>query len=107
MRVGHAIQIQPLLWCTHAGRHAHADHERIGRLQLLLAALLTQVPIVLLIAAVKLEQCGVVLRDRAGDGVGKALLDRAAQVIAVVLDDLDAGALCFGIVVHMQGIPAF
>ena len=58
-------------------------------LELLLAALLADVAIVLLVAAVVFDQHLVVLAQRAGDRIGQALQQRAAQAVAVVLDVLD------------------
>src|SRR6185437_5955634 len=62
-------------------------------LQLFLAPLVAQVPIVLLIAAVELDELCIGLGERSCDRIREALDDRAAQVVAVFLDTLDFGAL--------------
>ncbi len=83
------VERQPLLRGAHAAGQARADHETVGRLELLQAPLLAQVAIVLLVAAVELDQLRVVFAQRAGDGIGEALDQRAAQAAAGRLDVLD------------------
>ena len=83
---GNLIERQPLLWRTDAAGQAGADHETVGRLQLLQAALLAQVAVVLLVAAVQLEELCVVFAQRAGNRVRQTLDDGAAQTPAGRLD---------------------
>ena len=77
-----AVHRQPLGGRAHAAGHAHADHERVRLLQLLLAPFGAHVAIVLLIGAVELGQLGVVLGDRAGLRLGQTIGDAAAQEAA-------------------------
>ena len=63
---GDVVERQPLLRRRHAARQAHADHEAVGLLQLLLGALAAHVAVVLQVGAVELGQLGVVLGDGAG-----------------------------------------
>jgi len=56
------------------------------RFELLQATLVAQVAIVLLVAAVELQQLVVGLADRAGDRIGQCFEQRSAQVAAVGLD---------------------
>ncbi|MCW0450427.1 hypothetical protein NB706_003261 [Xanthomonas sacchari] len=86
---GDGIELEPLRWIDHPARGARADHELIGRLQLLPAPLLAQIAVVLLVAAVVLDQGLIVLAQRPGDRIGQALQQRPAQALAVVLDVFD------------------
>ena len=88
---GDGIQRQPLFGRDHATRSARANHEAVVRLQFLLATLFAQVAIVLLVAAVELDDGGVVLADGAGMAVRKALDQAAAQEAAALLDGFDVG----------------
>ena len=86
--VGDPVHRQPLRGRADAARHAHPDHEGVGLLELLPAPLGPQVAIVLQVGAMELGELGVVLTDRAGHRLGKASLDRAAQMAARLLDVL-------------------
>ncbi len=83
------VELQPLRGRADAARQAGADHEAVRGLELLAPALVADVAIVLLVAAVELDQDGVVLADRAGQRILQALDQRAAQVAAVALDAFD------------------
>ena len=76
------IERQPLLRSAHSARQARTDHETVGRLEFLQTPLLAQVAVVLLVAAVQLQQLRVVFAQRTGDRIGQALHDRAAQPAA-------------------------
>ncbi len=95
---GDRVQLQPLLRGDHAAGRARADHELVGRFELLPAALVAQVAVVLLVTAVVLDQGGVVLAQRSGERIGQALQQLPAQAPAVGFD-------CFnGMVAHgMRG----
>jgi hypothetical protein len=86
---GDGVQLQPLGRRDHAARRAGADHELEGRLQLLAAAFVAQVAVVLLVTAVVLDQGLVRLAQRASHRIGQALQQRPAQPRAVALDVLD------------------
>ena len=85
MAAAKIVELQPLCRAQHAARNAHARHEGERRLQLLAAALVADVAIVLLIDAVKLHQLVVAEDNGAGDRIIQALADGAAQVVAVRL----------------------
>src|SRR6185312_10293605 len=68
-----------------------AQHESIRRLQLLPAPLVADVAIVLLIAAVELQQLGVVVADGTGERIGQTLGDAAAQEATDALDVFEMG----------------
>ena len=89
MAAGDLVQREPLRRRADAARQPRANHEAVRGLELLLAALLADVAVVLLVAAVELDQHGVVLADRAGQRIGEALDQRATQQPAVALDALD------------------
>jgi len=89
---GDGVQLEPLFGGDHPARGAGADHELVGRLQLLATALLAQVAVVLLVAAVVLDQGLVVLAQRAGERIGQALQQAAAQAVAAGLDVFDGVA---------------
>ena len=89
VRAGDVVQRQPLRRRALAARQAHADHELVGRFELLAAALLAQIPVVLLVAAVELQYRVVVRRDGAGQRIDQTLGDAAAQQPAAGLDLLD------------------
>ena len=89
MRAGQLVQLQPLRRGADPARQAHPDHELVGRFQLLAAALVAQVPVVLLVDAVKLHQLHVIRRwDGPGDAVEQAFGDGPAQVVAGILHPL-------------------
>ena len=69
---------KPLLRCNHTARCARTDHEAVGGFEFLLATFLTQIAIILLVAAVELDQRGVVRSDRAGMRIAEALAQGAA-----------------------------
>ena len=50
------VERQPLRRRAHAARQPRADHEAVGGLELLAAALVAHVAVVLLVAAVELDQ---------------------------------------------------
>ena len=87
--VRHAVQLQPLRGRQHAAGRAGADHEAVGGLELGDAALLAEVTVVLLVAAVVLDEDLVIVAQRAGDRIGEAGLERAAQAGALALDVFD------------------
>ena len=72
------------------GRLARAHHELV-RLALAGPALLA---VVLLVAAVELHQLRRVLGDVGGGG-GELLHERVAEVVGLLLEDLDLGAVRF------------
>ena len=82
------IELQPLRGAAMPAGQADADHEAEIGLELLAAALVADVAVVLLIHAVDLHQPCIVDRKRASDAVEQARLDRPAQIIAVPLDRL-------------------
>src|SRR4030095_4073916 len=84
-----ASELEPLLRRPRAAGRAGADHEAVGRLQLLQAAFLADVAVVLLVTAVVLDQGLVAVAKRAGDRVGERLQQRAAQASAGLLDVFD------------------
>ena len=86
---GDGVQAQPLRRRDHAAGRAGADHEAVVGLEPGLAALVAQVAVVLLVAAVVLDQHLVGVGQRTGDGVGQALQQRAAQAAASGLDVFD------------------
>src|SRR5690606_7183844 len=86
---GDGIELEPLLRRVHAARRADPDHELVRGLELLPTALVAQVAVVLLVAAVELDQALVLERQRAGDRVGQAFDQRAAQAAAAGLDVFD------------------
>jgi hypothetical protein len=63
----------------HAARRAGADHELEGRLQLLAAAFVAQVAVVLLVAAVVLDQGLVGSRNAPVTGSARLCSSGAAQ----------------------------
>ncbi len=87
------IERQPLLRGADPAGQAGADHETVGRLELLQPPLLAQVAIVLLIAPVELEELRIVLVQRPGNRIGEAVHDRSAQAPAGRLDALDGREL--------------
>ena len=86
---GELRQRQPLLRRHHAAGQARADHEAVGRLELLVFAFGAQVAIVLHVAAVELDELRVGLADGAGQRIRQALDQRAAQAARRLLDDFD------------------
>ena len=78
------VELQPLRGRADAARQSGADHEAIRRLELLAPALVADIPVVLLVAAVELDQDGVVVTDRTRQRILQALHQRAAQVAALV-----------------------
>jgi len=89
----HRIHRQPLRRRHHAARQAQAQEERVIGLQPGAAARLAHVAVVLLVAAVELQQLYVVGAQRAGDRIGETLAQRAAQVPAFALDPFEIGRL--------------
>ncbi len=94
--VGDAVNLEPLGGGADATGNADADHEDEGFFELLLAALVTEVAVVLLVGAVEFEQLGVVLGNGARGSVGQAGEDSAAQVVAGLFDSLVFGGLFDG-----------
>ena len=86
---GDRVKLQPLLWADDAARCAGADHEAVGRLQLLQATLLADIAMILLIAAVKLDQHLIGLGQRAGGLVGQPFEQGPAQRATLRLDVFD------------------
>ncbi len=89
----------------HAAGQARADHEAVRGLELLAAPLLAQVAVVLLVAAVELDQHRVVLADAPVSGSAQAVGQRAAQQRLVALDALD-GESCRPFSRHPAGSDA-
>jgi hypothetical protein len=83
------VEREPLRGRRDAARDTHPHHELVCGLQLLPRALGAQVAIILLVEAVKLGELRVVLRERASQPIGEALHERAAQVVAALLDALE------------------
>src|SRR3546814_8963039 len=79
IRGGDGIEREPLRGRDHAAGGAGANHEAVRRLQFRQPALLAYVAIVLLVAAVVLDQRLIAFMQRGGDRVGQALQQRAAQ----------------------------
>ena len=93
---GDGVQLQPPRRGEHAARGADPDHELVRRLELLPAAFVAQVAVVLLVAAVELDQALVLERQRTGDRVGQAFQQGAAQAAAAGLDVFD-GRMAHGV----------
>ena len=87
--IGQGIQRQPLRGRAHTAGQARADHETVGRLKLLLTALIAHIAIVLLIAAVKLDQHLIVFGKCAGNRVDQAFDQGTAQQATACLDAFD------------------
>jgi len=79
-------QVEPV---RHPARRLPGAHHELVRLAPARAALLA---VVLLVAAVELHELGGVLRDVAG-GSGELLHERVAEVVGLLLEDLDLGAV--------------
>ena len=90
------IQLQPLRWSDHAARRAGADHELVGRFQLLAATLIADIAVVLLIAAVVLDQGLVGLAQRTRNRIGQAVQQAATQALAFGFDVFD-GVIAHGV----------
>ena len=89
VRARQLAERQPLLGRADATGQARADHEAVGRLELLMLALGAQVAIVLHVAAVELDELRVGVADGAGQRIGETFHQRAAQAARRLLDDLD------------------
>ena len=89
MAARNLVELQPLRRGADTARQPGADHEAVRRLELLAPALVAEVAIVLLVAAMELDQDGVVLADRASERILEALDQRAAEVAALALDAFD------------------
>ena len=81
-------QVQPV---RHPAGRLASPHHKLVRLPLPGPALLA---VVLLVAAVELHQLGCVLGD-VGRRRGELLHERVAEVVRLLLEDLDLGAVCF------------
>src|SRR5690606_9819420 len=83
------IQFQPLRWSADASRKPDADHELIGRFELLPPPFVSQIAVVLLIDSMKLHQLHVVRR---GNGprypVQKSFGNRTPEIVARSLHPL-------------------
>ncbi|MMZ69090.1 hypothetical protein D1872_318620 [compost metagenome] len=86
--MSYAVHHQPLLWRNDTTSCANAQHELIGRLQLLLLPFITQIPIILHIAAVVLHQTIVILRDGTRQRVLQSLFQTSPQIEASALNVL-------------------
>jgi hypothetical protein len=82
------VHRQPLRRGEDAARDAHTNHELVSGLQLLLAPFLAHVPVILLVRAVIADELAVVVVHRACHGIGDAVENRAAQIVAVKLHGL-------------------
>ena len=83
------VEFQPLRRRDHAARGAGADHEREVGFELLAAAHVAHVAVVLLVAAVILDEGLIVVGQRAGDLVRQRFDQRAAQTAALLFDVFD------------------
>mmetsp|Transcript_51627 Transcript_51627/g.154270 ORF Transcript_51627/g.154270 Transcript_51627/m.154270 type:complete len:398 (-) Transcript_51627:480-1673(-) len=79
---------KPLLSRAVAARQAHTDHEAEGVLDAEFLALLAEVAVVLLVAAVELDELGVLEGHLASANVVESLLQGPSQLPSFVLDDL-------------------
>ena len=86
--MGESVQVQPLFWRADACRHTHPNQKRIEGFQLLLQPLLTQITVILHVAAVKLDQLGITFGNVAGHRIVEALHQGAAQKITAGLERL-------------------
>ena len=84
--VADPVHFQPLRRGGDSAGHADADHEAVSLLQLVLAATLAQVAVVLLVGAVKFEELLVILAHGAGGKIGKPLHNGSAKIVAAGLD---------------------
>mmetsp|Transcript_182201 Transcript_182201/g.443392 ORF Transcript_182201/g.443392 Transcript_182201/m.443392 type:complete len:228 (-) Transcript_182201:409-1092(-) len=85
---GDIVHGEPLLSGAITTGQAYTDHEAEGVLNAELLPLFAQVPIVLLVAAVKLDHLGVLERHLAGADVVELLLQGTPQLLCLCLDDL-------------------
>ena len=83
---GNLIHLKPLRWRCNTTWDSDADHETVGFFQLMLTTVRAEIAVVLLVSAVEFQELLVILAHGTGDDVGKALLNRSAQVVAVGLD---------------------
>src|SRR3546814_7503272 len=83
------VELQPLCRAAHSTRQTHPDHELISGFQLLAAAFVAQIAVILLIYPVELHQLDIVAGGHcSGDPVEQTFGDAAAQIVAPVLQDL-------------------
>ena len=82
---------EPLLGADAAAGHLAADHEAPGLVLAFLRALRAQVAVVLLVAAVELEQDVRVLGNVAERGVRELFGDLAAEAVGGEFDVFDGG----------------
>ncbi|MNZ97949.1 hypothetical protein D3C78_1172150 [compost metagenome] len=74
--MGNTIHHQPLIRCYNSSRSTDTEHELISRLKLLLLTLVTQIPVILHVAAVEFHQAVFVLRDRRCNAILKYFFKR-------------------------------
>ena len=77
---------EPLSRGGNTTRHADADHEGISFFQAVLAAIGTEIAIVLHIGTVEFDELLAVFRDRTGGDIRELLGERAAEVIRADFD---------------------
>src|SRR3546814_11570954 len=65
------VELQPLCRAAHSTRQTHPDHELISGFQLLAAAFVAQIAVILLIYPVELHQLDIVAGDRKSVVKGK------------------------------------
>jgi len=86
--IGDIVDGQPLLWCTDASRDTGTEHKGVKWLQLLFFAFGTNVPVILLIKAVKLRDLCIIRSQCTRDFVLKAIGNRPAQEVRPGLNAL-------------------
>mmetsp|Transcript_116638 Transcript_116638/g.362407 ORF Transcript_116638/g.362407 Transcript_116638/m.362407 type:complete len:906 (+) Transcript_116638:140-2857(+) len=84
----HVVHRYPLLGGAVAAREPHADHEAESALKAELLTLVPQVAVVLLVAAVEFDELCVLEGHLTRRDVVKRLLERAAELVCLSLDDL-------------------
>ncbi len=85
---GEFIELQPLLRRADSAGHADTNQEAVSRFKLAPEALLTEIAVILLIGAMKLQELGDILGHRTGYRVSQAFGDGAAQVATTRLEGL-------------------
>mmetsp|Transcript_56193 Transcript_56193/g.131714 ORF Transcript_56193/g.131714 Transcript_56193/m.131714 type:complete len:222 (+) Transcript_56193:841-1506(+) len=84
--LANVIHGDPLLRCAEATRKAHTDHEGKRILYAHLLPLFAKVTVVLLIAAMRLDQLSVLEGDLTGGDIIQAFLHATTQLLGLYLD---------------------